>query len=206
MKLFAVTLGAVACLLLAQAAAAQNCGAPDCCAQCGDSSCQPKVCRVVCDVKKIKKYRWHVECEEFCVPLPGCRLGGCKPACESGCGVPDGCVEGCGAACLPNRLVPPKCGPVRYRKKLVKKEYTIEVPIYRCVVRYLCAGCCEPAAAAEEQPSQAPVENSRQTIRSAPLPPPFVSKAAYLRPRTDRLPAAGGPGNRSVVSVRMRIK
>jgi hypothetical protein len=57
-------------------------------------------------------------------------------------------------------------------KKLVKKEYQVEVPIYKCVVVYLCAACVSgdtPAAApaAPNKPPLAPLPPSP----SAPRPP-----------------------------------
>ena len=174
MRLLGVTFGAVVCLLLAQTATAGDCGkAPDCCAQCGDKApCQPKTCRVVCGVKKVKKYCWQVKCEEFCLPMPGCRKS------ASGCGAVDECDPGCGPAKAPT---PPKCGKVRCRKKLVKKEYTVEVPIYKCVVKNVCGECCEPSGDdVIEEAMQPPSENRRQTIEHAPLPP-TVTATAYRK-------------------------
>lgn len=72
-----------------------------------DVACRPacqKCCKIVCEMKKVKKTVWAVECEEFCVPRPSLR----------GC-----CVT---------------CGKVRCRRKLLKKEITVEVPVYKCVV------------------------------------------------------------------------
>ena len=91
----------------------------DCCSRCGVK----KVCKVVCEMKEVKKTCWEVECEEFCVPLP--RLCGRKAgACERDC------------------VAPPKCGKVRCRKKLVKKKVTRKVPVYKCVVEHVCGKCC----------------------------------------------------------------
>ncbi len=195
MKLLRVTFTAVACLLLAQAAVARDCGqsceeTPECCAGCGETAaCQPTKCQIVCGVKKIKKHCWVVECEEFCTPLPGCRKRGCNSGCGSECGAVEDCDQGCDATCSPKCLVPPKCGPVRCRKKLVKKEYTIEVPIYKCVVQNLCGGCCDPSGCkieegggeVEESPQPAP-ENSQQTLDLPPAPP-VVTATSYLKKR-----------------------
>jgi hypothetical protein len=141
---------------------------PDCCGACG---CR-KVCKVVCEVKKIKKHVWVVECEEFCAPWPGCKP--CAgPRCGS-CGG-DGCGDSCGACCG-RPIVPPRCGPVRCRKKLVKKEITCEVPVYKCVV-VSCGcgdGCWEPAGGGEPEETEpaAPLHPDQTAdIPTAPAPP-----------------------------------
>jgi len=130
----------------------------DCCNRCGVQ----KRCKVICEMKEVKKTCWVVECEEFCVPLPGCGPF-CKSACCDGCD--SGCDIGCGDGCpsdpcasLRRPIVPPKCGKVRCRKKLVKKEITCEVPVYKCVV-VCCKGCCDSVCCEEDfggEDSQAP--------------------------------------------------
>jgi hypothetical protein len=105
---------------------------------------------VVCETRTITKHCWRVECEEFCAPLPGCvrwswdwcgLFAGRGKGCQADCG-----DEACGGACCGNApgRVPPKCGPVRTRKKLVLEEYECRVPVYSCEVKYLCAGCRGP--------------------------------------------------------------
>ena len=80
----------------------QTCGAPDCCANCGSRGCCEKYCRVVCEMKEVKKIVWVVKCEDFCPLMPGCPLH-CEEGCES-CGK-EGCkassCEGCGKYCNP---------------------------------------------------------------------------------------------------------
>jgi hypothetical protein len=137
-----------------------------------------------------------VECEEFCAPLPGC-CPSCKtvtcdvPTCNgAGCGCCDACAEGCcdpcggKKACYSIPMAVPKCGPVRCRKVLVKKEYECEVPVYECVVRYVCPGCCaggEQEAAPQGQPEAAPPAApppplpSKEALRPAPLPPVYLA-------------------------------
>ncbi len=191
MKLLGVTFTAVACLLLAQAAVARDCGQscgaePECCAGCGETAaCQPTKCQIVCGVKKIKKHCWVVEREEFCTLLPGCRdrgcNRGCQSGCDSGCGEADDCGQGCGETCSTKCLVPPRAGPVHCRKKLIKKEYTIEIPIYKCVVRNLCGGCCDPSGGEVEEAPQAAPENT-QTLDLPPAPP-VVTATSYLKKR-----------------------
>ena len=187
MRILGISLSVAVCLAFAQPATAggrgaapASCGTPDSCADCGGCGpCQRKVCQVVCGTRTITEYCWCVECEEFCAPLPGCRPcsktvtcdvptcdgGGCCDASGNGCCDPGGGKK----SCYRVPMAVPKCGPVRCRKVLVKKEYTCEVPVYECVVKYVCAGCCagEEEGVPEVQPE------------SAPPPPPAPSKEAY---------------------------
>lgn len=173
-----------------------GCCDPGACCQaqdgCGGCGCR-KVCKVVCEMKQVKKHVWVVECEEFCAPLPG--LGrGCAPCgdaiCEPGYGE-DGCGgEGRPGPCasLYKPMVPPKCGKVRCRKKLVKKEVTCEVPVYRCVV--VCGG---GGPGCREEPCGANAEqDGAREVPKPPLPnndvaplPPIVG-TSYLESLTIR--------------------
>ena len=174
----------VLCLLFARSAAADDCGGRRVnCGRCGKS------CKVVRETKKVKKTVWVVECEELCAPLPGCnRCKSCRQECQScdageQCG---GCRKGrckcCGKqdpcrALQERRYVPPKCGKVRTRKKLVKKEITCEIPVYKCEVCD-CQGAgrdgesaeeaSPPEAAPEAIPEEPPIG---ETTDLAPLPP-----------------------------------
>jgi hypothetical protein len=128
-------------------------GQPTCCAQCGRHvACVQKTCQVVCDVKKETKTSWSVQCQEFCPLMPGCCLD------RHDC-------------CPP----PPRCGHSKCVKRLVKNEYQVDVPVYKCVVRYLCAGCCGEA---NTSGSTAPVPPAQRTASppmaptpAAPMPP-----------------------------------
>lgn len=128
-------------------------GGPNLCDRCGcHAACVQKTCQVVCETKKEIKTRWEVECKEICPLMPGCR----------------DCCTGCPG--------PPRCGHSKCVKNLVKKEYTVDVPVYKCVVKYLCADCCtgtpaQPAAA----PAPAPV-GPASLVPPAPLPPAPSSK------------------------------
>jgi hypothetical protein len=140
-------------------------------------------------MKEVKKTVWVVKCEDFCAPLPGCGRGccnGCK-GCEA-CGGAEKCAaepvchEGCGKKCNPcaveeaKHLVPPKCGKVRTRKILEKKEIVCRVPCYKCVVVYSCPNCCGnegcdgQAAPAPAKPA-APAPMPGKSTEKAPLPP-----------------------------------
>jgi len=167
----------------------QVCGTPDCCGHCGRRSVCDKVCRVVCEMKEVKKTVWTVETEEFCVPMPNCGHG-----CQQGCGSCGSCdAGGCGeescttCGCDPceslrnRKVVPPRCGPVRCRKKLVKKEITCEVPTYKCVVEFCCPGCDSGCGEEEAAPAATPQESpAPATTLIAPLPP-LVSGVGYLK-------------------------
>ncbi len=151
-----LTLMAVSLLSANVAQAADGCGTSACKVKSHSCrNCDAKTCQIVCEMVKVKKTVWAVECEEFCLMLPGCKPKACHTACE-----PD-CIEGleCGPDCgndrcgknrcrkdpceaLKNReYVTPKCGKTRCRKKLVKKEITCEVPVYKCVVASRCSAC-----------------------------------------------------------------
>jgi len=107
-----------------------------CCKHCGcDASCQ-KVCRVICEVKKVPKVTYDCECEDFCIPGKSCRTT-----------VRDEC--GC-----KKHIYTPGCGHVRTRTKLVKHEEMEEKVVYKWVVEDLCCGCKERCAAADREAAE----------------------------------------------------
>jgi hypothetical protein len=129
------------------ATADDGCGGPACCARCGrHAACVQKVSQVVCEIKKETKTCWNVECQEVC-PL--------RPACHHGC-----------CECVP----PPRCGNPRCVKKLVKQEYQVAVPVYKCVVLYLCPQCCREGSA--PAPATTDVAPGAPEPPTAPAPPP----------------------------------
>jgi hypothetical protein len=110
------------------------------CDRCGrQTACVERVCQVVCGMKKETRTCWCVECKEICPLMPSCHHGCCE--------------------CPP----PPRCGHPRCVKKLVKKEYQVDVPVYKCVVLHLCPECCNGG------PTNAP--NTAPTPATAPEPP-----------------------------------
>lgn len=172
----------------------QTCGGPQQCAHCGRNCCCEKHCQVVCEMKEVKKTVWVVKCEEFCAPLPRC--GHCGKDCE-GCERCEACGSNCeskcggrlGKNCDPcaaenaKHYVTPKCGKVRTKKTLMKKEVVCKVPSYKCVVVYTCPGCaCKvnegqqavPAPAKKTSPVPPPPplpDAPSKTTERAPLPP-----------------------------------
>jgi hypothetical protein len=134
--------------------AATDCaGRTTCCDQCGCRAvCVQKTCQVVCEIKKETKTCWCVECQEICPLMPGCHHGCCE--------------------CPPT----PRCGHPKCVKKLVKKEYQVEVPVYKCVVRRLCSDCCKSgstdAPSTAPNPPLAPAAAAIPPAPSVPTPPP----------------------------------
>ena len=94
------------------------------------AGCVKQVCQIVCEMKKETKTCWCVECKEICPLMPGCHHGCCD-------------------------CPPPRCGHPKCVKKLVKKEYQVDVPVYKCVVLHLCPECCNGGST--NVPATAPV-------------------------------------------------
>ena len=139
-------------LAIAPRIVAADPGGPDCCARCGcHAACVQKTCQLVCGVKKETKSYWCVECSEFCTLMPGRR-----DCCE--CGQPE-----------------PRCGHSKCVKKLVKKEYQVEVPVYKCVVAYVCPTCAKGPSSGSVTVPAAP------TPPSIPLPPKPLPPAPKVK-------------------------
>ena len=148
-------------LCLASWAWAHNCF----CAHCGHSCPCQKVCRLVCEDKKIEVVCWGALCEEFCVPCHGKK--GCEH-CEMVCSECDCDPET--PTSKPKRFIWSDWMPTRAtmftRTKLMKKTITKEVPTYKWVVEDLCQHCeanC-PCASIEQGAELPPVP-----VTGAPL-------------------------------------
>ena len=179
-----IVLSIAASFLIANVAVAGDCGPaskgcdPSACGK-DHGSCNrcghEKVCKVVCEMKKIKRHVWVVECEDFCPSLPGCGHAH-KPSCKSG----DGCGSCSGTdpcESLKSRpLVRPRCCKPRTRMKLIKKEVTCKVPTYKCVP--VCRkGCCDPGSCKEDfggedvqVPEDAPAAPEPAAMSAPPVP------------------------------------
>lgn len=112
----------------------------DCCCHCGCHSNLQKVCRLVCDTRKVTETHYGVKCEDICLP---------------------GTSHKCGCEWIPS------CGKVKTVKKLTKYETTKEVPTYKCVVETVCRNCCDRQAAIEAghaavQVAEQAAENARR--------------------------------------------
>jgi hypothetical protein len=175
------------CKTPAACAEVQTCGAADRCGGCGHACPCEKGCRVVCEMKEVKKTVWVVKCQDFCAPLPNCGRGkGCGScgacAAAESCGAEPACREGCGKKCDPCAVeknkcyIPPKCGKVRTKKTLEKKEIVCKAPSYKCVVVYSCPNCrgsdgCDGQAAPPSAKPAAPAPMPGKTTERAPMPP-----------------------------------
>lgn len=182
-------------------------GSPGRCAICGrPGPCQQKICRIECGTEKIKKHCWCVEVVDVCTMLPTHPGRTCDPGC-GGCGE-QGCDLGCESCAHPARPsgwltgwlydlghqkpcpVPPQAGRIRSVKKLVKKEYEVEVPVYKSVVQYVCAEClaaqaCGGCAAPEGEPATPSPGDAK--------PEPAPQKAASSDPAVTPAPAPVEP-------------
>ncbi len=159
--------------------AEDDCGAPQRCAGCGRHvACQQKVCRLVCGMEKVKKSYWSVQCDEFCPLMPGC--GAHSPCCAlCGPNCRGACCQKCGDCC--KTLASPRCGRPKCVKRLVKKEYEVDTPKYKCVVKYLCSDCCQAE----------PIHAQAKPATSIPAPP-RVPQTPKI-PTSARRRAAGEP-------------
>ena len=152
-----VTLALAAILTIAGRAAAETTCATDCagssacCDRCGHrSDCLQKTCQLVCEMKKETKLGWNVDCQEFCTLMPGHR----------------DCCDPCPPL--------PRCGQEKCVKKLVRREYQVETPVYKCVVLHLCPDCCQgqaPASAGAPSPAMPPAPKAVTKLPPAPSVP-----------------------------------
>jgi hypothetical protein len=172
----ALVLAIFACALSGLARAGEGC-----CDHCGCQSPCQRICRLVCEPKKVDLVCYGCECEEFCIPGPSMR--GCKH-CEIVC---DSCAD-CAAANGPSQQAKkfvwfdwmPGCATIHTRKKLVKKTVTKTVPSYKWVVEDVCRRC-ESHCADGEPPAGVPVppppfKNARLKYGSSPAVAPVVAQ------------------------------
>lgn len=155
MRTFAMLLLPAILVLGGRPATATDCAGgmsrcDQCCDQCGRHvACIEKTCQVVCEVKKEIRTCWCVECREICPLMPGCHHSCCE-------------------------CPPPRCGHPKCVKKLVKKEYEVEVPVYKCVVRHLCPDCYrnESTESPRTAPNPPPAPTAPATPPAPPIPTP----------------------------------
>ena len=139
--------------------------AGDCCAHCGCQSNCCKVCRLVCETKKVSKPEYECACEDFCVPGPS----KCTIECDE-----------CGNK---KKVYTPSCAKIHTRRKLVKKDVTTEEKTYKWVVEDLCGKCAERSAAANApSPEALAAAGPAPTVNDSRLTDNQVSPAAALLP------------------------
>jgi len=145
------------------------CGSNNCSGH-HNHGCGNKICRVICETKKVKEVKYKCECEDFCVPGPSENLG---KVCET---------DECGK--VHHRIQwRPGCAEVYTKTKLIKYEETKEVPSWKWVVEEVpcCApcqaGCCAALAGARTQhnspvfANQTAPTSEEAVVTSDPLPP-----------------------------------
>jgi len=181
-------------------------GSPGRCAICGKPGpCQQKICQIQCGIEKVKKSCWCVESENMCTMLPRrpCADGSCDchscQAFEPGTACECETCKSCSASQpkgllsrwlenlteKPLPIVPPQPGKTRAVKKLVKKEYVVERPVYKPVVQYVCAEClgmqsCGVCDVRSEASSPSSSDNSSSSI-AEPAPQPIPLRQAQAQ-------------------------
>jgi hypothetical protein len=123
------------------------------CAHCGcNGSCQ-KVCRLVCEDKKVEVIHFGCQCEHFCIGGPS------KPGCQHCECLPGSCDENCDCKspfAAPKKFLwtewIPGCANVFTKKKLMRKTETVTVKSYKWVVEDVCANCDAKSAGADITP------------------------------------------------------
>lgn len=112
-----------------------------CCAHCGRGArhCR-KVCRLVCEDKKITTICWGMQCEEICVPGPS------TPDCKHCEMVYPKTPEDKKISAQPKRFVwtswiPGRSADVVTKRRLMKKTVTKTVPSFKWVIEDACQEC-----------------------------------------------------------------
>lgn len=148
-RILLLTLIAVACI------AGRALSADGCCAHCGCTQGAHKVCRLVCEEKKVDVICWGHKCEDFCVPGPS------KPDCTHCETICASCPDTCDVKAphgAPKRFVwtdwIPGCATTYTKSKLMQKVVTKKVPSYKWVVEDLCPDCQAKFRASETKANE----------------------------------------------------
>ncbi|HAC89724.1 MAG TPA: hypothetical protein DCF63_03705 [Planctomycetaceae bacterium] len=138
------------------------------CQCCGGMSGCTKVCRLVCEEKKIDVVCWGCQSEEFCVPGPACLK--CQD-CEIVCADCSTDTKQNPVSSKPRKFVwsewIPGSASLFTKKKLMKQTITKKVPSYKWVIEDLCSTC----------QTQPPLLKISQNTQLPPVPPAY----AHLR-------------------------
>jgi hypothetical protein len=161
--------GEAGCSAAASDGCCDSCG---CCPKCGCHEGMIPVCHNYCEMKKTTKYHYCCKCEEICAPSGHSKCcGGCDKCGGEGNGG-CGCNEGCGGE-------EENCHCHIYTAhKLVKIPYTVETPVKKCKVEWVCPRCgCN--CGTTEAPNAAPAPSGPPTpAPGIPTPPPPAPKSA----------------------------
>lgn len=143
-----------------------------CCTHCQESCACRKVCRLVCEEKKVEVVCWGCKCEDFCIPKrskKGCQH--CEIVCAV-CGASDDACDCSTPHAKAKRFIwtdwCPGCAKMFTKKKLMKKIETVKVPSYKWVVEDLCPKCEASCAVMEVEPGT-----------TLPAPPVVDAKLLY---------------------------
>ncbi|MBL8793906.1 MAG: hypothetical protein JNM56_08375 [Planctomycetia bacterium] len=146
----------------------------DCCDHCGHEGHCRKVCRLICEDKKVEITCWGKQTEDFCVPKPSKPL--CKhkeKVCED-CGADD---KGQSVKSGPRKFAwyewQPRGAKTFTRHKLMKKTITKTIPSYRWVVEIVCDEC------------DAHCTSVKPEAGAVVPPPPAVPGAEIKRPAAE---------------------
>ena len=107
---------------------ASSCSSTTCCPKCGCHEGLIPICHPYCTTKKETKYHYFCKCETICIPdhcpsCPKCGDGCCEGTCNEGC-------ENGKCNCL-----------IKEVHKLVKVPYTVETPVRKCNIEWVCPNC-----------------------------------------------------------------
>jgi hypothetical protein len=153
------------------AASDGGCNSCGCCPKCGCHECMIPVCHTYCEMKKTTKYHYCCQCEAICMPSGhrkccDCGCDKCGGDCNGGCGSNEGC------GCEEN-----KCNCHIYTAhKLVKTPYTVETPVKKCKVEWICPRCGCNCGCSESTDSVAAPAGQPSP------PPPVPGKSAAMSP------------------------
>jgi hypothetical protein len=158
--LTACVLGVVALVLDVAINYAEAPSPPPCCPQCGCREGLVPVCHTYWTTKKETKYHYCCQCEPICVPdQPPCctKLLSDKNCADGSCSDDVGNCEHGKCNCL-----------IVAQHKLVKFPYTVETPVCKCKIDWVCPHCgCNCTAENELSP---PADTSTPISSPTALP------------------------------------
>ncbi len=187
-----------------------NTGCNSCCPSCGCQDCCG-CCKLVCEMKKIKKVEYKCKCDTICIPHETCHNQiercGCEPNCPGHCNC-DSCLSKylSGFFCHDCNGAP--CADAIVQHKLVKCEYTCTVPVYKWVHQSCCSQCgnvnecgcgngcgngCGSACGNPGGCSQGCCEGAPAAEAPAPAPistPTPASPITFVVPQTNNIPVS----------------
>jgi hypothetical protein len=179
MILMACVLGATALVLAVAISDADAPSPPPCCPQCGCHEGLIPVCHTYWTTKKETKYRYCCQCEPICIP-EGSTC--CRKLCgTTGDGADGSCCNDVGGAsghC--------NCS-IFAQHKLVKFPYTVETPVCKCKIDWICPQCgCNCTCIADSDPvsnpdSSDPLSRDANLTTSSGLPEksPSIIESAF---------------------------